>query len=280
MFHALGIFLSSLCDKGKVSRILEYTTAPSVLTARFAEQQQNKHFAFVAPCDRAAEVLSVLFGDEAVIVRSPTQLQGNIAFDAIICAPPIGYRTEGQNAGDGFGGEVVRLLIPYLALHGALYWVTARGAIFNSRVENTLDDLRNEGLNAFATIEVAPGGVPGTMIEAVVIGLRREPTFKRFVGALRDIGSARPLAFALLAGPSQKAGANWAWLDRQDQGTFGDLEYARLLQKLTPRGRHSLQTLASLLLRDKIERADKPIIEEVGLGKAANYASSSRKLQM
>ena len=253
MFDALATFLCFLCEQGKVNRVLEYTTVPSVLTARLAEGHKVKNVSYVAPYEQVVQVLQVLFDDTAAsIVRNTTELKKDAGFDAIICVPPLGHRPEGQSQADGFGGEVVRQLVPVLAKGGTLYWVTGRGAVFNPRGEETLADLRNDGLSAVATIDVAPGSFLGTTIEGVVIALRRDAPAKRFVGALRDIETAEPMASAFLGGPSRKAGASWAWLDTEDQRTFGDLEDARLLQKLAPRGRHTSVSLASLLMGDNV----------------------------
>jgi len=263
MFDALAMFLCHLCEHGNVSRALEYTTVPSVLTARLAERNKVKSLSYVAPYEHVAEVLRVLFGATAVsIVRGTTELKKHAGFDVIICAPPLGHRPEGQSHADGFGGELVRQLVALLATGGTLYWVTGRGAVFNTRAKQTLADLRKLGLSAVATIEVAPGIFPNTMIEAVVIGLRRESTTKRFVGALRDLETAEPLASAFLRGPSRKEGASWAWLDAEDQRTFAVLAHARLLHNLKPRGRHTAETLGSLLLRPAIKKADTPVSDE------------------
>ena len=106
-------------------------------------------------------------------------------FDAIICQPPIGHKPSGAEAADGFGGEVVMQLAPFLAKGGTLYWVTGRGVLFAPRAMKTLSDFENSGLRVLAAIEVAPGGFPGAMIEGALIALRREVPVKKFVGAMR-----------------------------------------------------------------------------------------------
>jgi hypothetical protein len=207
-----------------------------------------------------AKPLDILFPPNvASVLKSTTELKKDAEFDAIVCTPPLGYKPKEESDADGFGGEVVRRFVPLLASSGSLYWVTGRGALFNSRARETLAAIRRAGLNVAATIDVAPGGFPGTTIDGVVIILRRQIPTKRFVGGLRDIETAEPIASALLAGPSKKPGPSWTWLDIEDQRTFADFEHARLLQKLTPRGRHSAVSLASLLLNSNVERADRPV---------------------
>jgi len=263
MFDALSIFLCTLCKQARTNRVLEYTTVPSVLTARLAEGRDVTNLTYVAPNEDGAKVLHILFPEEvALVVRSTTELEKDAVFDGVVCAPAIGHQPQMERGIDGFGGEVVRQLVPLLANGGTLYWVTGREAVFNTRAKKTLDDLRHEGLNVVATIDVAPGAIPGTMIEGVVIALRREMLAKRFVGALRDIETAEPMALALVGGSSRKSGASWTWLDSDDQRTFVDLEHSRLLQKLTPRGRHGAVSLASLLLHAKLEKADRPVSDE------------------
>jgi hypothetical protein len=47
-----------------------------------------------------------------------------------------------------------------------------------------------------AAIEVAPGAFPGATIEGAVIAIRREVPVKKFVGVIRDIETAQPMAAA------------------------------------------------------------------------------------
>lgn len=263
VFDALAVFLSSVCEQTKAARVLEYTVAPTVFTARLEGGRTVKNLSYIAPYEHVAKVLRILFDEKAASVTdSMTELGRGEAFDPIICVPALGYRAQNDTTVDGFGGEVVRQLVPALANRGTLYWVTGRGAVFQTRAEKTLADLRLQGLNAVATIDVAPGGFLDTPIEGVVIALRRELPTKRFVGALRGIETAAPMASALLTGPSRKAGASWTWLDSEDQPTFADVEHARFLEKLAPRGRHTVVSLGSLLLSSRLERADTPVPDE------------------
>jgi hypothetical protein len=177
----------------------------------------------------------------------------------IVCQPPIGFRPPGRDDVDGFGGEVVRELVPFLADGGTLYWVTGRGVVFNSRAKKTQAALRHEGLETVAVIDVAPGGFPGTMIEGAVVALRREHPVKRFVGALRDVESAAPMAAAFQAGSAKSTGPSWQWVNADDKRTYENIENARLLETLTPRGRYRRLPLCDLLANSRVEKADRPV---------------------
>jgi hypothetical protein len=260
ILDALVIFLCALCKAEKTNNVLEYTVIPFLFTTPLSKGREFKKLIYMTPYEHTAKLLGIVFQDTtASILQSIAEL-GHATFDVIVCAPPIGQSVLEKGSGvDGFGGEVVRKLAPFLANGGTLCWVTGRGAVVSARAKKTLTDLENEGLNAIAIIDVAPGGFLGTMIEGVVIVLRHEPSEKRFVGALRDTETSEAMASALLAGPSRKAGASWTWLDDEDHRTFSDIEHSRLLEKLKPRGQHTLLPLASLLVDANLERADKPI---------------------
>jgi hypothetical protein len=231
-----------------------------VLTARLADGHESRKISYIASNDDVAKALRILFDEKvALVFQNTTELENNVVFDAIVCSPPLGRGSQRDGLVPGFGGEVVRQLAPLLAEGGTLYWVAGRDAVFSRLAKNTLADLQNDGLNAVATIDVASGGFSGTAVEGVVIALRRGVPASRFVGALRDLETAKPMAAALLNGPSRKAGPSWTWLDIDDQRTFVDLEHLRLLEKLKPRGRYENAILASLLLGSTTRKADRPI---------------------
>ena len=259
----LRLFISSLCEQAKARNVLEYANDYSQLTGRLVSNSKDHEVAFV-PTDQCVPAVLQLLHDEepAYFFRSISDLPDGGEFDAIVCLPPIGRRPTGDSAADGFGGEVVRELVPWLARRGTLFWVTGRGAVFQNRPQRTLSNLQENGLSIVATIDLPPGAFPGTKIEGVVIALRREVSTKRFVAILRDLESAEAMASAFLAGPSRKSGPNWTWLDEEDHRTFADLERARLLEQLTPRGRHSVTALGSVLTGERVVKADKPVADE------------------
>jgi len=262
LLDGLAILLSTLAGQGSVKRLCEFTALPYVYSARLGERN-DKEFVCVTPYEQNAEVVRALFdGTTVSVVTNAADVERKSGFDVIICVPPLGQRAQRETGADGFGGDVVRQLVPLLAKGGALYFVTGRGAVFTPRAQKTRDDLVNDGLGVAAIIDVAPGGFPGTTVEGVVFLFRREVPAKRFVGALRDTEEAVPLASALLAGPSKRAGANWAWLEREDNQTFANVEHTRLLEKLAPRGRKTVVPLGSLLVGSRVMRADALVPEE------------------
>jgi hypothetical protein len=262
VYDALVAFVARLCGVGKSTRILEYARIPSLVTAGFAESGASGHLRYIVPDTHVAESLRILFkGRSASVLNASEDLGTDAQFDAIVCQPAIGYRPTGDDNADGFGGEIVRELTPFLAKGGTLYWVTGRGVLFTPRGQKTLADLQRGGLHTIAVIDLAAGVFPGTMIEGTLIALRCEPPTKRFIGALRDLEVAGSMAAALEAGATKKSGPSWTWLDASDHRSFAQIEQSRLLRKLMPRGRHVTMTLRSLLAVDRVEKADKPAPE-------------------
>jgi hypothetical protein len=257
---ALTIFVSSLCGHKSSDLILEYTRLPYLLTMQLAVTDAAHRLSFVAGDKQLFEIFRILFvGRGPLIFEYIADIPPATTYGSILCSPPLGLQQPDDKSADGFGGEIVRKLVPYLSEKGTIYWITGRGVVFNPRAKHTLADLKALGLYAAGCIEIAPGAFPGTMIEGVVIALRHEMPKKRFVGSLRDIETAGSTADAFLSGPSRKEGPNWIWLDPDDSRTFSDLEQSRLLQNLMPRGRHTVQPLGTLLHTDKVGKADRPI---------------------
>ena len=254
---ALNELVAKLCEGRRDARIMAYMATARLLTGGVAEG--SREITYVCPHDYVAETVKVLLrGQAATPAGSVADLPKDAAFDVIVCQPHIGYGAPGNSA-DIFGAGIVCELVPFLADRGTLYWITARGAVLGLQAKKTQAALRDGGLNAVAVIDVAPGAFPGTMIEGAVLAFRRERPAKRFVGVLRDSESAAPMAAALLAGPSKKSGSNWTWLSTEDGRTYKDLEQARLLETLKPRGRHKPLPLSALLVSDRVEKADRPL---------------------
>ncbi|WMT75905.1 hypothetical protein [Bradyrhizobium sp. Ash2021] len=258
---AIADFVSSLCIQSRCERVLEYTAGDTLLTVRFLHSHPEAHLTYVARnADFAAALRLLLAGKTAFISADIASVVGSAKCDAIICAPPIGYRPPGED-GDGFGSDVVRALAPLLATNGILCWVTGRGVLFNRASAKTFASLAEVGLHVSAIIDLAPGALAGTAIEGALVAFQRKDDLPKFVGILRDTESAELLASALVAGPSKKSGPGWMWLDAKDERTFADIEHGELIKKLTPKGRHKKESLRSLLAHDRIERADKPLPE-------------------
>lgn len=233
----------------------------------------------MVPYDHLAGTLRLVIPvGSARLIQNAAELTEDASFDAIVCVPALGTQPRRENGADGFGGDAVRALAPYLAENGTIFWVTARVILFNASGKRTLANLDDNGLKPAAIIDIALGGFHGTMIEGTIIVLRRDIPSKKFVGVVRDVETAEPMASAFITGPSRKSGPSWTWLDSADQATFAGLERARLLQRLKPRGRHASVTLGSLLLEDRIARADSPVAvneESTGFLFVPEYAGSS-----
>jgi hypothetical protein len=261
--ESLAAFISVLCAKARARHVLEYVSIAPLLTTEDVGDVTERHRTFVVPNTQVADVLRIAVDPEtSSIVHTVSEIPEASRFDAIVCQPPIGLRPSGDKTADGFGGEVVRALAPLLAERGTLYWVTGRGVFWTPRAQKTLADLQAAGLNTVARIDVAPGAFPGTTIQGAVIALRRDAPAKIFVGGLRDLETAEPMASALFAGPARKSGPSWTWLEPADSRTFADLEQARVLEKLTPRGRHTRVALGSLLKSGTVVKADRPVSDE------------------
>jgi len=177
----------------------------------------------------------------------------------IVAQPPIGYVSPSDPAADGFGGEVVRRLLPMLSHDGWLIWVTARGVLWNGKGKKTLASIETSGCGTAGAIDLPPGIWPGSSIEGIALILRPKARERKLIGALRDSEAAGLIAAALVKGPSKKVPPICVWIDDSDFRTFADIERDRLIQRLIPRGRYTMTLLASLLSSQHIERADQPV---------------------
>ena len=139
VYDALVAFVTRLCGVGKSTRILEYTRIPSLVTAGCAESGASGRLSYIVPNTHVAGSLRILFqGRSASVLNATESLATDAQFDAIVCQPAIGFRATGDDNADGFGGEIVRQLTPFLARGGTLYWVTARGVLFTPHGQKTL----------------------------------------------------------------------------------------------------------------------------------------------
>ena len=240
-------------------RFVEYTSSPCVLTASLLERRDANRGRIVVPNAELAGVMNQLFGDKAV-AQSVDDVGIQEVFDVVVCQAPIGYRSREKKV-DGFGGEIVRALAPLVSDSGKLIWTTARSVISAASAKITFSALAEAGLYAVAAIDIPPGGFPGTAIKGSLIVFERGQPAKRFVGALRDPALAPEMATAVLKGPTRKQGPCWGWIDIDDPRTYGEIEQAKLLNKLTPRGSRKVVELGSLTFGESILKADKPIPE-------------------
>lgn len=250
-------FVSSLCGDTARGKVLEYASTPRILSAFQFEQRRAAAGKLVVADVSVAEAFGELFGKD-VVVNSEEDLQPNEAFECVICQPPLGRRTKARNS-DGFGGEGVTALSSHLQDGGRLFWLTGRGAMFSSLSRKTISSLEDDGLHVVAELEIPSGVFAGASIEGALFVFERRKPQKKLVGAIRDKQGASALASALVAGPSKKAGASWAWLAPDDLREYSKLEREDLLKRLTPRGRFKDTALGDVLTGEKIIKADKPI---------------------
>ena len=189
--EALALFVSMLSNHKPSDLILEYTSLPFWLTTRISAADAAGRLSIIAPDKQFAETLRILFaGQGTSIFGSVANLSEATTYGSMVCVPPLGLRPPDNSAADGFGGEIIRELVPYLSKEGTLYWITGRGVLFNQRAKQTLAHLQVLNLHLVGCIEAAPGVFPGTMIEGVVVIFQHGMPKKRFVGALRDSATA------------------------------------------------------------------------------------------
>jgi len=276
---ALARFVSSLCrDEGGRKRILEFACLPLLLTADLAEGEQARRLSVVVENTSLSDVMRAILGDRgSSVLQSVQAIPSGATYASIVCVPAIGLRRSDDGRSDGFGGELVRVLVERLEEGGTFLWVTARGVLTNRKPRKTLDELEQMGLHVCARIDTAPSVFPGTTNEGAVIILRRTKPVKMFTATLRDFETAEPTASAFSKGPTSRSGANWTWLEPDDGRSFFDLEQRRLLDKLMPRGRHEIHELSQLLVTQTIERADREVNDTGDAGRflfVPEYAGS------
>jgi hypothetical protein len=174
-----------------------------------AEHGEGPQLTYISP-DPFAGALQELFKERLTqLIRVIPDVSHGAQFDAIICQPPLGCKPPMVEIADGFGGEVVMQLVPFLAQEETLCWLTGRGVLFTPRAKKTLSDFEKDGLRLLAAIELPPGAFLSAMIERAVIVFRREVPVKKFVGAIRDLETAQAMASALIAGPVRKDELSW-----------------------------------------------------------------------
>jgi len=255
--EALSIFISAMCKPD--SRILEYTTEFSLRTATLFDEPRRPKITYIAPEYLHNTLQFILSERDTQLLQSQTELTNDAPFDTIVCAPHLGIKPNREDESDGFGGETVIALAPHLAKPGILYWITARGVLFNEQVKKTLTKLKSLGVEPSAIIEIPALCFANTIIDGVLIILSSKPFTKKFVGILRDNEAAKPMAADFVAGPSRKPGPSWDWLDRENQDTFTDIERRKDIKGLTPRGRHEKTAIRALTINGLIEKADQQL---------------------
>lgn len=257
---ALESIITALTGPQTSVRVLELSADKRLLSAELITLGRGEFSVFVRDAD-FAEALRLLLVDTPTTVSVGMPIApADGHFMAIICAPPIGTRVNG---GDGFGSEVVSALAPALATDGLLCWITLRGVLVHHESHGIFSAMSERGLHVVAVVDLAPGLLTTTPVEGVLIVFRRKKMAKKLVGVLRGPDDASAIATSLRAGPVNKSGATWAWLPADDHRNFLNLEHERLIREMTPRGRYELRTFRSLLADERVERANRPLSDDL-----------------
>lgn len=272
---AVSFFIAKIFQQWNVKTLLEYSVQQSWYSTlisklctfdKYEESIVDPDFesisvSYLSPSPDIIRPLSVIFGDKPLtIFQKADDLVAEKKYTSIICQPALNVRTE--DGRDRFGVDIVSRLSSHLEQEGHIFWITGRHVLTTGTGQAALSRLSEEGLRPQAVIDIPPGLFHGSMIESALLILGRENRSRRFVGALRDIDNAEPMALAFLSGPSNKSGPSWTWINEKDTRTFSDIEQEKVLRKLVPKGRHQSTTFLDVLVSDAIEKADKPIPEE------------------
>jgi DDE domain len=185
---ALALFITWHCEQIKAKRVLEYASTPTLLTLGLTEHGEEPQLTYISP-DPFAGALQELFKERLTqLIRVIPDVSHGAQFDAIICQPSLGYKPSGVEAADGFGGEVLMQLVPFLAQGGTIYWVTGRGVLFTPRAKKTA-----LSHSAFAGLDL--WGVISPMTKISYAGYRFPPEtiqqaiwlYVRFTLSFRDV---------------------------------------------------------------------------------------------
>jgi hypothetical protein len=137
--QALSLFISALCRLNSSDLILEYTSVPILRVAQIAATDVAHQLSFVTSDKQFFEMLRILFaGRGPSVFETVADIPASTTYGSIVCSPPLGLRQPNDKATDGFGGEIVRKLVPFLSEKGTIFWITARGVVFNPRAKQTL----------------------------------------------------------------------------------------------------------------------------------------------
>ncbi len=237
--------------------VLEYSASDQWLSLA-GGAERGADLTLVAPYEEMAQVLRIAQPQARVRVSQLTAQPSAHDLgkhELFVYSPPIGGLPKGN--ADGFGGEVFRQFVTQLGDGGRALWLTTRGALLMPRADRTREALAKEGWSLEAMLDVIPGSIAGSSIEAVLFCYCKAPIDQRLVGALRDEPTASDIASALLMGPSRKSGSNWTWVPATGLMTYRDIERERLFTSLRPKGRSAPTALGDLMRPGPILKADR-----------------------
>ncbi len=236
---------------------LEYTSSQTSMLLSAIDQTD---VLLVARNTDYARTMNFIANKE-VSVNSVEQIEQEREFEFVYCSPPFGNREQGTEA-DGFGGEIVRSLAPFLSREGHLVWATAQGVLFSPKAKKSLEALKELGLHVIAAVSLPTGSFPGAAIPGVALVFARRLPEKKLIGALKSEQLSHPIATAIFSDRSRKDGPSWTWVDVDDHRSYDHIEAERQTARLIPRGKSELTRLGDILADEKIVKADKPIPAE------------------
>ncbi len=253
-FDVVTSFAEAVIKTTEPMSALEYTSSQTSMLLNASDQTGVLLF---VPNSDYAKALDII-ADKEVSVNSVEQIEQKREFDLVYCSPPIGIRGQGTEA-DGFGGEIVRSLAPFVSREGHLIWATAQGVLFSAKAKKSLDVLKELGLHVIASVSLPTGSFPGAAIPGVALIFARRLSEKKLIGALKSEQLSNPMATAIFNNWSRKDGPSWTWVDVDDPRSYDDVEAERQTARLIPRGKSELTRMEDILVEEDIVKADKPI---------------------
>lgn len=181
-----------------------------------------------------AEALAIIADERYFTVKTEDAAATALVqqFGLIVVHRPLGERPT-PNV-DGFGSEVATPVASSLADDGALVWISTRGILMERvRVPQIL---KAAGLQLLATLDLPSGWSADTQIEGVALVFGRARSDRQLIGSMRDVGSGRVLADALLRGPTKKTPANMLWALLAKRCRLGPSSSSALSMRLCLRG--------------------------------------------
>ncbi len=271
-----GVFgFSVVCIDSNANTIAEYFSFADLLTANLIDGPSRRKVTFVTGNREFADAIRELLVGTDARCEALSEISKSESYDVIIAWPAMGGSKVSSDT-DGFGGEVVKELLPVLKEQGTLIWLTGRAVLWNKQSSKTFSDLANLGVFTLGTVESPPGMILGANVASVMLLLSRRKPEKRFVATMQSVADAKVVGAAFLQGPARRnSGPGWSWLDLGDNRRYSDLENEAALERIAPKGRYTMMPLGSLLSAVEILKADPAIQAREGDLFIPEYAAST-----
>lgn len=255
-------FIGSMCmyRRGSIRKILEYTGTMQLFSAHLINSNIATRISIIASDAEFFESLAYVFRDrDCVTIADSENLLAKTQADIAIVHSPLGLKRSSDEYSDGFGGEAVRKVLPYIHENGTIYWLTGPFSALVSKAKDTLGHLEQANYHLHAVVDLAPGLMLGTNISGTLLLLRQKKPLRKFVGVLQDAESGNRMARVFNEGWTNKPGACWEWLDLQDSRTYGEVAHERALKAMAPRGPCRMVFLGDLLQDPQPQTIDETI---------------------